>query len=244
MNFYSTWVNYYDEVFPVNKSQVTFFNSKQVRNQGSDFVLDIGCGTGSLTVEIAKYCDKVFAFDLNPDMVNIAEDKAKSFSNISFKTESMLNMGSFLNHESFSTIICFGNTLVHLNSIQEIKLVLDQIFNLLAPCGAFLLQIINYDRILNQNINSLPTIETEHVTLERKYFHNIEKNKIEFTINLIVNKTKEIYSATTDLYPLRKEELKEAMHDSGFTDLEFYGSFDQSPLNKNSIQLVVKAIKN
>ena len=39
--------------------------------------LDIGCGTGSFTLELARHCKKVYALDISPKMLDALEGKAK-----------------------------------------------------------------------------------------------------------------------------------------------------------------------
>nr|MBC8452812.1 methyltransferase [Spirochaetota bacterium] len=51
--FYATLSEYYDEIFPLSKSTENFIlqelaNRKQLR------ILDIGCGTGSLSIALSR----------------------------------------------------------------------------------------------------------------------------------------------------------------------------------------------
>jgi SAM-dependent methyltransferase len=39
--------------------------------------IDIGCGTGTFTLELAKHCRKVYALDISPKMLDILAQKAK-----------------------------------------------------------------------------------------------------------------------------------------------------------------------
>jgi SAM-dependent methyltransferase len=39
--------------------------------------IDIGCGTGTFTLELAKYCRKVYALDISPRMLDTLAQKAK-----------------------------------------------------------------------------------------------------------------------------------------------------------------------
>lgn len=61
---------------------------KQVKHYTRDdyTVLDVACGTGAISLEIAKYADKIEAVDISPNMIEIAKQKAKErgINNISF----------------------------------------------------------------------------------------------------------------------------------------------------------------
>jgi ubiquinone/menaquinone biosynthesis C-methylase UbiE len=41
-----------------------------------DLVLDLGCGTGAIALNLARYCKKVICVDLSPEMLNILKTKA------------------------------------------------------------------------------------------------------------------------------------------------------------------------
>jgi magnesium-protoporphyrin O-methyltransferase len=63
-------------------------------------VLDAGCGTGALAVEVANRGAKVLAIDLSPTLVNLARDRQPSIHNggaIDFRSGDMLapELGSF-----------------------------------------------------------------------------------------------------------------------------------------------------
>ncbi|OGM59225.1 hypothetical protein A2955_04515 [Candidatus Woesebacteria bacterium RIFCSPLOWO2_01_FULL_37_19] len=50
-------------------------------NLGSNgILLDLGCGTGELTIPLARYFEDVIAFDPNEEMLNEAKRKAKRLS--------------------------------------------------------------------------------------------------------------------------------------------------------------------
>ena len=55
---------------------------------------------------------------------------------------------------------CFGNTLVHLQSIELMGKMLKGVFAVLKPGGHFLLQILNYDFILDEQVSELPLIDS------------------------------------------------------------------------------------
>lgn len=51
-----------------------------------DTVLDFGCGTGGITLNLAKYCRKVIGVDISREMLDILEEKAKEQKITNFET--------------------------------------------------------------------------------------------------------------------------------------------------------------
>jgi ubiquinone/menaquinone biosynthesis C-methylase UbiE len=47
--------------------------------------LDIGCGTGDFARLLAARADRVLALDLAPNMIRVAQERSKAFSNIDFQ---------------------------------------------------------------------------------------------------------------------------------------------------------------
>ncbi len=53
-------------------------------------VLDIGCGTGEFSRLLAKRADKVIAIDLSPNMIEVAKQRSKQYTNIDFQVADVL----------------------------------------------------------------------------------------------------------------------------------------------------------
>lgn len=55
-------------------------------------VLEIGCGTGIISLGIAPYVESVIAADISPRMISIAKSKAESssVSNVDFRLYDLL----------------------------------------------------------------------------------------------------------------------------------------------------------
>ena len=51
----------------------------KVRLTDEDVVVDVGCGTGGLTLEFAKRARKVYSIDINPDAINTTRQNLEKF---------------------------------------------------------------------------------------------------------------------------------------------------------------------
>ena len=112
--------------------------------------------------------------------------------------------------------------------------------HLLKPTGKLLFQIINYDRIINQNIPGLPTIENAYVRFERNYKHDYKRNKIQFTTHLKVKESNQEVENMIELHPMKKSEIEGLLETAGFREWVFYGSFRRDDFTSGSQPLVAE----
>ncbi len=221
MRFYDEIANYYDDIFIPNENQVHFL--KTVIGPPSKEVLDIACGTGGYALILSQYGYSVLGIDLDKKMIEKAKQKALNIKqNIEFHVENMLN---FKINNTFDTIYCIGNSLVHLKTFNDIKHFFKHIKRRLKPLGKIVIQIINYDRILKYGIDQLPTIYNEQKKLKftRHYHYHKEKHKISFhTVLSVNNKT---ITNSIDLLPITSIELEDILRNEGYKEIKMYGDF-------------------
>lgn len=67
---------------PMTKQEIRILTLSKAKICATDFVVDIGAGTGSLSIEAAKIAEHgyVFAIDENPDAVDLITQNAEKFS--------------------------------------------------------------------------------------------------------------------------------------------------------------------
>lgn len=240
MGFYEEISKYYDNIFPAGNEQISFL--KEVLGTPPKSVLDIACGTGGYSLELAAQGFEVTAADLDAEMVHQLGIKAKREGlSIKFLQADMLDLESKLS-EKFNLAFCIGNSIVHLKNILQIKEFLGNTKKLLDVNGSLVLQIINFDRIISKDIKSLPTIEDKNIGLsfERNYSYDKEENTIYFKTNLYVDG--KIFENEIPLYPLLQDELVEAVTNAGFNKVELFGDFNGNKFDKyNSFMLVLLA---
>ena len=240
MSFYQQIASYYHHIFKINVNQVDFIKSKIPESDGK--LLDIGCGIGTLSFELSNYYKNVLGIDMDAEMIRAALSKKEVTSKpIQFIQLSMLELNASIDKNSIDGIICFGNTLVHLNSINEIEDFLQQSKAVLKSNGKLLLQIVNYDKILSNNIKQLPIIENDEIIFERNYCYHKQENKIDFNTRLIVKETQQIIDNSIELFPVLKNELAPLLNKAGFNNCNYYGNFKKKSHTVDSPALIVEA---
>ncbi len=246
MGFYEQLSKYYDFIFPVGKEQLKFL--KEAAGIPPKELLDIACGSGGYSLELAKAGYRMTAVDVDPEMVKLAEQKVRREGlAIEVRECDMLQLANGLTGQ-YHCVFCIGNSIVHLGSHGEILAALKQMHHLLADKGCLVLQIINFDRIINREIKALPTIKNDEIGLEfvRRYNYKKESGLINFDTMLTVShqEGEERYENSIELFPLLCRQMEELLKASGFEHFHFYGDFNGSEYGEDSFLLVVKAVKH
>jgi len=238
--FYSSIAKYYNQIFPFNEKQLLFVQSN-LSSLESKKILDIGCSTGQLAKNLASHGAQVTALDLNEEMISLAQ-KENHFPDLKFVVGNMLEADSHCDESTLDAVLCFGNTLVHLDSIDEIGRFFKVAAKVLKPGGKFLIQILNYDYILDQRIDELPLIDGPKISFIRKYdLPDAEDEKIIFNTELVIKSTRDSLFHASRLLPLRKKDLHALLQHFGFERIKYYANFDKKPFGGHHLPLVLSA---
>ena len=233
MNFYHSLTPYYDEIFPTNLKALDFLVS--IFKQGG-LLLDVGAGTGNMALSLSKKGFKVTATEPEAAMAIQIREKATNTS-ISVFTKTMQQIGEFA--ETFDGIYCIGNTLVHLNNLEEINEFLHQVYRRLNDNGVFICQIVNFEKVLEKRDFTFPIIKKETFEFKRRY--DLAGEKILFTTT--ITSAGQTFSNTTSLYPATSKQLLPILKNCGFQTIETYGDFEKGTYLENSPALIVVAKK-
>jgi glycine/sarcosine N-methyltransferase len=236
VGFYEALSRYYDVLFPAAPAQVQFV-SERVPPGGT--VLDVAAGTGNLAVELSKLGLRVTAIDVDQAMVDRMAAKQAAAGEEGFEPQLMDMRGlNSLELQAYDTVLCVGNSLVHLDNLIEIADAVIRMYERLKPGGTLILQTVNYDRILRDHVKELPLLERESegaaVAFRRSY--EMEEDGILFVGRLSVEEDgrKEEFESAVRLLPLQSDELIQITEQFGLPLPELYGSFQGEPYTTGS----------
>jgi len=115
-------------------------------------VLDVGCGLGVQTVELASRGYHLVGLDISATMVSRAYDEAEDRGlQIDFVRGDMRDV-TF--EEPFDALLCWGTTFGYFSE-EENELAVRQFHQALAPNGMLLLEVINRDFIIGSQPNQV-----------------------------------------------------------------------------------------
>lgn len=241
MTFYQQIAPYYHHIFKLNQALVNFI--KAFTPNKDALIVDVGCGIGTLSFEMAKVYPNVIGIDIDAEMIRVAaERKEHEHSSVSFIQGGMLEVTHLFKPKSVDTLLCFGNTLPHLNTLEAVSLFFKQARTVLKDEGRFLIQLVNYNSILANNIKSLPQIENEVIRFERKYRFNNNAQKIDFNTRLTVKADNSIINNSIELLAILQKDVETTLLTCGFEHVQCFGNFSKEPYNPlESSALIITA---
>ena len=246
-DFYDDIANYYDSMIRFQERNTT---EKKILKLWVDkyhfkSVLDAACGSGLHTIALTQLSVQATGVDISPQMIARASKNARDLGlTIPFEQSPLQEMDKRL-VDKFDTVLILGNSLPHLTDERELRSSLVSIRKVLTDNGFLILQILNYERILNDRQRVISVSRNgEHEFIR---FYDFIKPYVRFNVLHIhwqnTNPQHEINS--TQLYPYNLSELSKILTHEGFTIQDVYGSMNFDAYNpKQSKNLIIVAQPN
>ena len=229
---------------------------KQLKTQRAHSlrVLDAACGSGMHTIEIAKRGYSASGADLSPKMIHKAIGNARDAGvNVNFQESTFGNLAHAFKNDPgfpFDLIICLGNSLPHLLSLEQIQEALIDFANCMSQGGLLILQNRNFNAVTK---NKDRWIEPKSRRIGKEEwiflrFYDFDSDGL-ITFNIVrLHRTNsnnwQQRISITRLYPLMQNDLARLMRNSGFSEISYFGIMDEIPFNPSSSEnLVVVARK-
>ena len=222
--FYDDISENYDEMFNFTKDleAAEKYIAKLKKQFNFEKALDIGCGTGSCTLALAQSGAETTGIDLSKSMLDEARKNSIAYGlNIDFINCGMKNMLSKVKGK-FNLLMSMGNTLPHLLNKDDLHSMLTSCKQLLNPGGQLILNLLNYDKILDTKERVIGITRSKNHEFIR--FYDFHPPYVSFNLLEIDwregNPLHKIVS--TKLYPYTRLELESALQHAGFRELKIY----------------------
>ena len=102
--------------------------------------LDLGCGTGSISLALAQRGLEVVGIDLSPAMIAHAEEKANQLGcSVQFLVQDMRRLE--LPHQSWELVVAACDALNYLTTAEDFRKALEGVYRHLCPGGLFLFDL-------------------------------------------------------------------------------------------------------
>ncbi len=225
----------YDAEYGSYREDFTFFLN--LLSQGE--ILDLACGTGRLTIPLAKSGLQVTGLDKSRAMLSRAKENGKDL-------DIHWIHGDITGYEldkSFDLITLAGNSFQALLTPEEQQKLFSCVKNHLKPSGLFAFDTRNpsaHDLSSTSNFDywhSFTNADGEAVTVQGKQNYDTDHQIITYTTKRVWPDHKT--QSNIQLRFSSFEEIVHAIHKSGMQLVNVYGDYQKSTFTENSPSIIV-----
>lgn len=243
-NKYLETANLYDyDVRNTAKDDINFYFEYAKKTNGD--ILELGCGTGRVTIPFAKENFNIWGLDLSEPMLEVIKSKIENLPD-KFKNNIHIthqNMASFKLDNKFGMIFIPFRTFQSLTSSEEQKSCLKAVYEHLNDDGIFIVNVFKpYDKIDRSWINKDEVKNWETVDMKNnlKIVRKEIRDEIDVENQIIYpvlfyyvtdqnGKTKK-YTETLSLKYYYEDQIKELLESNRFEIIEEFGYYNKIPI--------------
>ena len=246
---FDSWADVYDSVYSYVREDIQFYVEAAIDAGGP--VLELGCGTGRVTIPIARAGVEVVGLDSSPAMLEVARRKLEAASlGSSAPTLVQADMTDFALDRRFNLVIVPFRGFLSLLTVRDQVDTLSSVKGHLSPNGKLIISIFVPD--LNMLVQegdvpyhlrdvSDPDTGKRHVLWHQSSYDN--HNQI-VNARIIAEELDDAGTMVRRFYRdfqlryIYRWEMYHLLELCGFDILDVYGNFDGSPLDENSTEMV------
>lgn len=235
---YSLWADFIEKII-----------EREYRGAERELVLDLGCGTGRMTLELAKRGYDMTGIDYSVEMLDIARQNAYDLG-ISDKVLWLCqDIRDFELYGTVGVAVSCLDTINHLTSPADLSQCFSLVHNYLSNDGLFIFDINGKHKFETLYANESYVMEDEGSFCVWQNFYNEKSRLCDFYITLFEENEDGSYERYDEeqrerMYTLRS--IKKALADHGFEFIGAYGDFDFTPADDSfdRIYIAARCIKN
>ena len=247
MKIYSGFAKIYDALMfdaPYDDwtAQIDKWISKKQKCSGKKIVLDLGCGTGSMSVRLSKKEYSVIGVDSSSDMLSAAYEKAQTCGeNILFINQDIKELDLYGSVHAAISVCDVMNYILDACSLQR---VFARVHLFLNPGGVFIFDMnTEYkfkDKMGNKTYKGTGPGGESYVW-ENKYYHAMKINEYNVTFNNGQNN--KIFHERHFQKAYDCQLVENLLKKTGFHSVEIKNGYTNEPFDEKSIRAVFIAIK-
>ncbi len=203
--------------------------------------LDLACGTGNMTVELAKEFKKTFAVDLSDDMLREAQTKLRE-NKINSRLISQ-DMTSLELNQDFDLITCILDSTNYILEKEDLLNYFKGVYKHLKDNGVFVFDINSYYKLTQVLGNNIYTYDEDGIfyTWENTTEEDITSMFLTFFI-----KKENLYERFDEEHEERAyktEEIEEVLKSAGLKCMAKYDGYSFKEISKYSERIVFVVTK-
>lgn len=245
---YSAFAYFYDALTEniSYKDRAAYFDRLIKKHGGKkNLLLDLACGTGSLSEEMSRLGYDVIGVDNSPEMLSEAMDKKiESRLNIQYLCQDMTEIDMF---GTIDVTICALDSLNHLQSFEDIERTISRVSLFCEPKGLFIFDVntpYKHEKILGDNTFVYDT-EQVYCVWQNSYAGG-EECRVDISLDFFENEDgvyRRYSEELSEIAPDRAE-IEAMLRRNGMTVVGCYEYDTENPPREDSEKLVFVAKKD
>jgi ubiquinone/menaquinone biosynthesis C-methylase UbiE len=239
----------YDIAVPDWEGEIDFYlDYAQKAKERGQSVLEIACGTGRITLRLARAGINIVGLDLDEEMLKIADQKSEGVPNVGWVRG---DMRSFDIGQKFGLIISPGHSYQFMCTPEDQVQALEEFKRHLTPDGTLILHVDHQDMqwLASRSGKFEPAKTYRHPqtgrVIHREHAWTYERATQTATVISTWEELDENNSVLErwerkpmPLHCIFRFEMEHLLARTGFTRRTVYGDFRKSPLNENSTDMI------
>ena len=237
MDAYSKFAQVYDSLMddvPYQKIAEIIDSKIKKHNIKNNIVLDLACGTGTLTKALASKGYEMIGADISADMLQKAQEKN---SDVLFLNQPMED---FELYGTVGTIVCALDSVNYLLDDESLYNMFRLCNNYLEPDGLLIFDINSEYKFKNILANNIYTYDSDEIFYVWENNFAEEENLCDFYLTFFV-KDKDTYKRFDEVHTERMytdKEIEKALTANGFEIIEKLDDFTDKPAKENSERIM------
>lgn len=246
MSGYSAFARYYDEL-TANidyKKRGEYFHEiiKKFKSTKDNILLDLACGTGSISEVMAGLGYDVVGVDNSDEMLGMAiEKKFDSGLNIQYLCQDMRKLDMF---GTIDITICALDSINHLSSLNDVRKVFEGVAFFSELNGLFIFDVNTLYKHRQVLANNTFTYETDNVYCVWENTLDPDTDEVRMNLEFFEREDNGLWSRSSDGFSEKaysEDEIEKLLADCGFELLAKYGDDTFSPPVETSQRIVYAA---
>jgi len=225
-------------------------------DQTGDPILELGCGTGRVLAPLLEAGHTVTGVDISPGLLGVAKEKIRNTQHATRSTFHQADLRTFdLPTKEFAFAFCTSNTLMHLTTQADQRMVLRNAHRHLRPGGFLLIDLFSPDVARLHAVNGIMELGDQWLdpatgaqvikwsvrTID--WADQIQETLFIYEENLPDGAVRRTVCPFTIRF-LWRGEAELLLQSVGFTVTEVWGDFEGAPYHTGSDHLILLARKN
>jgi len=203
-------------------------------------VLDMGCGTGSITQILASRGYDMIGIDNSQEMLNIAIEKRGDDDSILYLLQ---DMREFELYGTVAACVCICDSINYILEYEELVDVFKLVNNYLDPGGIFIFDMNTISKYRQIGESTIAEDREEGSFIWENYFDD-EDNINEYQLSLFIKGEDGRYDKFSENHYQRAytiEEMKEALREAGLEFVTAFDAFTHNPANDDCERVYIVA---